>query len=182
MACPSKSSSVVSCRHSTTGCCRIRASVCAMCGARMSCQPSPRFPSRDWSKNRYTACVSAQSAHAAGMLAVGLSAKRVASLMSRRFKRRSPSAAPPNSSSAQVLIAVPSQKEQQQSKGYTSFVPAGKKNLPATVRSPVMQNALCGILWRRAPAHQQRCRSSRELQRLQLHVSEHLILPTDADS
>lgn len=79
MAWPSKSSSVVSCRHSTTGSCLTRASLCAMCGARMSCQPRARLASRDWSKNRYTAWVSAQSAHAPGMLAVGLSAKRLAS-------------------------------------------------------------------------------------------------------
>ena len=41
---PLKSNSVLSCRQSTTGCCRILASVWAMCGSRMDCQPSERLP------------------------------------------------------------------------------------------------------------------------------------------
>jgi hypothetical protein len=44
------------------------------------------------------------------MLAVGLSAKRVANLISRAFKRLSPSFAPANSSIAHVVIAISSQK------------------------------------------------------------------------
>ncbi len=46
MSWPLKSSSVVSCRHSTTGCAAIRASVRAMCGARTDSQPNPRLSAR----------------------------------------------------------------------------------------------------------------------------------------
>ncbi len=42
---PLKSSSVLSCRQRTTGCCRILAFVWAMCGSRMSCHPSERLSS-----------------------------------------------------------------------------------------------------------------------------------------
>src|SRR5471030_71027 len=90
--CPLKSSSVVSCRHSTTDCVAILCVVCCQCGSRMARQSTFAL-----SKKRYAAIVSLHPLHALGTLAVGVAAILSISVLARRFRRASPRSSCPNS-------------------------------------------------------------------------------------
>src|SRR5471030_1287767 len=90
--CPLKSSSVVSCRHSTTDCIAILCVVCCQCGSRMARQSTFAL-----SKKRYAAIVSLHPLHALGTLAVGVAAILSISVLARRFRRASPRSSCPNS-------------------------------------------------------------------------------------
>src|SRR6218665_3667272 len=105
---PLKSSSVVSCRHSTTGCSAMRWALACQCGLRMSCQSMSSC-----AKKREAPRVSPQPPQAAGMLGVGCRLKVSASFTCRRFRRLSPRSRSANSSCAQLIRSIFSSKNQQ---------------------------------------------------------------------
>src|SRR6218665_170991 len=134
---PLKSSSVVSCRHSTTGCSAMRWALACQCGLRMSCQSMSSC-----AKKRKAPRVSPQPPQAAGMLGVGCRLKVSASFTCRRFRRLSPRSRSANSSCAQLIRSIFSSKNQQltaessrcvQSDGHTGMAFALKKFLSGTL-------------------------------------------------
>ena len=97
MRCPLKSGSMVSSRHSKTGCDRMRFLALCQCGARMAAHAMPSC-----ARNPLTSRVSAHLPHAYGTLSNGSVAIHCANGTIRLSRRRSPRSIALNSSSTEL--------------------------------------------------------------------------------